>query len=531
MFKMGEYCLNNPPFLLIFFKMKAIIILLFFLSGTVFAQSGQHNRHWVFMDSIHVEFTASGPIVEADSLPFSFAGYRPSTYSNADGVLKVYGSGNNIYNGLGERLEQSPDTNSTNPFNCVILPFQSDSSKFHYFNSSHGNLYGPITCCMIYSIISLGGAVGDTVMFQQSFYPYFQSQAPIHPTIGITAVQHGNGRDWWVIYKQNMSDTFRIYSIVEDTLQGPFFQTLGHSIGNGIEWSPLYNADKFTDLQFNKNGTKLGMITGNGLIQVCDFDRCTGILSNAVRVDSLEPDTTIAPVGSIYSALSLQFAPRNNILYVVRSWNDTLYQYDLDNPNPLSTKYMVYSVPFDTILNQMVAPLGAITLGPDGKIYTAYGGAMCYNPTLPAPYDLGWYLGIINNPDSLGSACNFNPYGLYIGTNCNRQGLINYINYDLGPLVNSPCDTLTTTGLSENPAKPKISLAPNPAQTEATLTWSGMQEGTFVLRDMLGRAVLSEVLNTPSGSTRLDLSTLPKGIHLWQVLSAEYSKNGKLLVE
>jgi hypothetical protein len=58
-----------------------------------------------------------------------------------------------------------------------------------------------------------------------------------------------------------------------------------------------------------------------------------------------------------------------------------------------------------------------------------------------------------------------------------------------------------------------------------------MKEGTFVVRDMLGRAVLSEVLNAPNGTTRLDLSALPKGIYLWQVQSAAYSKNGKLVVE
>jgi uncharacterized protein RhaS with RHS repeats len=76
-----------------------------------------------------------------------------------------------------------------------------------------------------------------------------------------------------------------------------------------------------------------------------------------------------------------------------------------------------------------------------------------------------------------------------------------------------------------------IKVAPNPAQTHATLTWSGVAEGNFVLRDMLGRAVLSEVLNAPNGTTQLDLSALPKGIYLWQVQSSGYTKNGKLVVE
>jgi hypothetical protein len=77
----------------------------------------------------------------------------------------------------------------------------------------------------------------------------------------------------------------------------------------------------------------------------------------------------------------------------------------------------------------------------------------------------------------------------------------------------------------------KITLYPNPAQTQATLTWSGMQEGTFVLRDMLGRTTLQQEITASSGSIKLDLSALPKGIYIWQMLNAGFTKNGKLVVE
>jgi hypothetical protein len=130
-----------------------------------------------------------------------------------------------------------------------------------------------------------------------------------------------------------------------------------------------------------------------------------------------------------------------------------------------------------------------------------------------------------------GSSCDFDRYGIYCNGFKSTYILPNYINYDLGPLIGSPCDTLTTTSISEESTKPQITLYPNPVQTQATLTWSGMQVGNFVLRDMLGRVVLSEVLNAPSGTTRLELSSLPKGIYLWQMQSTAYSKNGKLVVE
>jgi hypothetical protein len=53
------------------------------------------------------------------------------------------------------------------------------------------------------------------------------------------------------------------------------------------------------------------------------------------------------------------------------------------------------------------------------------------------------YLSVINEPDSLGAACNFTPYSFYLGGARTYWGLPNNPDYDLGPLVGSPCDTLS----------------------------------------------------------------------------------------
>jgi len=58
-------------------------------------------------------------------------------------------------------------------------------------------------------------------------------------------------------------------------------------------------------------------------------------------------------------------------------------------------------------------------------------------------------LSVINQPDSLGLACDFQPFSFYLGGARTYYGLPNNPDYELGAWVGSPCDTLTV-GLSEN---------------------------------------------------------------------------------
>jgi hypothetical protein len=209
---------------------------------------------------------------------------------------------------------------------------------------------------------------------------------------------------------------------------------------------------------------------------------------------------------------------------------DSLVQFDLtDFPNSINRSVVWNSyLPVD---NPNAWLIRGIALGPDRKIYVGtHSNAQDYNQW--APIDSGCsYLGVIEYPNVAGMGCSFNRLGLYLNGYLSCYMLPTVVDYDMGPLIGSPCDTLTTTGIYEHNPTPTITLAPNPAQTQATLTWSGVRECNFVLRDMLGRAVLREQFNSPIGTTRLDLSALPKGIYLWQVQSATYSKNGKLVVE
>jgi len=507
----------------------ALPFLLVLSSTSIFAQQ---NKNWILMNSgLQLNWTGNGIIIDSVFPPYPYScGGKTSSFSNDAGQLLFYQSANTIWNKEFTLMEGAPDTslfpNAPYMFALLndnfILPVANDTSLYMAYlaQGSANSFYPPFSSLIKYKVSpwynNLWQPYDGKVLSTDTLFNgggFLGSDA-------ITAVKHGNGRDWWILYHTNFTDSFTIWRQEADgSLTGPLYQEIG-------PYQPLFGYD-WMRLAFTPDGTKMALMMWFN-IWIYDFDRCTGQLSNPVVIDTCtncwDDYANFNYASTQY--YSIVFSPDGSKLYANRI--DSLLQFDLSN-FPVSIQKETIWHSNVSLGNQNCHAIYSLQLGIDQKIYV---GTYTLDAINPLALDSGnAYLGVIRSPNLSGVSCNFDRYGLYLNGYKSDMLLPSQINYDLGPWIGSPCDTLITTGLSELNPTPKITLAPNPAQTEATLTWSGMQEGTFVLRDMLGRAVLSEVLNTPSGSTRLDLSTLPKGIHLWQVLSAEYSKNGKLLVE
>ncbi|MBK7965393.1 MAG: hypothetical protein IPK10_08960 [Bacteroidetes bacterium] len=143
----------------------------------------------------------------------------------------------------------------------VIVPDPSNINRFYVFcagvtNVKHG---------LFYSIVDLSynGGLGKVV----------QKNIQIrNDTIcdGITAVRHGNGRDWWVIaqsWKTILTNDITAYLINPNGVFANTTQFIG----------TLTTLDGFKRLKYNIDGNHIYNVSANGLINRFDFDRCTGI--------------------------------------------------------------------------------------------------------------------------------------------------------------------------------------------------------------------------------------------------------------
>ena len=254
---------------------------------------------------------------------------------------------------------------------------------------------------------------------------------------GITAVRHGNGRDWWIIarnWKTQLTDDIMVF------LVSPVGVTALPKQHIGV---PTY-IDGFIRMKFNQEGTRMYNVAAQGIIERYDFDRCTGLFSNTITYEN-----TLAN-NKIY--WGFEVSPDESKIYTTSIYQtanlDTSYliQFDLNASNFLTSADTLYT---------FTAPEtpGILELGPDNKIYlsttwagpdTCFDYLYCYGTINTTNTNIS----VINSPDSSGAACDFQPFSFYLGGHKAYWGLPNNPNYELGAWVGSPCDTLTV-GIGE----------------------------------------------------------------------------------
>ena len=202
-----------------------------------------------------------------------------------------------------------------------------------------------------------------------------------------------------------------------------------------------------------------------------DFDRCSGEFSNPITIyNETSTDSTISLTG----AASVEFSPNARFIYISNVTN--LNQYDLQSTNVQDSVRLYTALPND------YAQIGMIQLAPNGKLYgcTWNGGF--------------WFFHVVNHPDSAGLNCNF-IYGGQPTSSANSNCLPNMINYNLGSLTNSGCDTIKTdttktgVGLIKITGNDLLRIMPNPADKYAYVEMGIHGSYEFELLNATGQLV------------------------------------------
>ncbi|MBK7964953.1 MAG: T9SS type A sorting domain-containing protein [Bacteroidetes bacterium] len=311
----------------------------------------------------------------------------------------------------------------------VIVPDPSDINRFYIFCAGVTN----VKQGLFYSIVDLSynGGLGKVVQKNVQLR---------NDTIcdGITAVRHGNGRDWWVIaqsWKTILTNDITAYLINPNGVFANTTQFIG----------TLTTLDGFKRLKYNIDGNHIYNVSANGLINRFDFDRCTGIFSNPIIYSGINN-----PHDDYFG---FEVSPDESKLYTSQNLQtlngDTSYiiQFDLNSPNFLASA--------DTLGTYLTPDIsGLLKLGPDGKYMlsitwagpdTCYDYLYCYGTVNTTNSNLS----VINYPDSGGAACDYQPFSFYLGGHKAYFGLPNNPNYELDTLHGSTCDTLTSVGIQD----------------------------------------------------------------------------------
>ena len=306
---------------------------------------------------------------------------------------------------------------------------------------------------------------------------------------GINAIKHGNGKDWWLITRRvepTYTVGFNYWDIYLITDSG-----IVDSLTLNVGTLNLANACKTA---VSQDGKKIAFTNNMDLVEIFDFDRCTGIISNP-KVAQFQ-----IPFGGD-AFFGVEFSPNGNVLYTSELGNSKIFQYDLTAPNILQTRTIIYHDTSSTGL-----PFGGLKLAPDGHIYFTRWGCT--------------HLGVIYNPDTLGLGCNFYPDTFYLGGHISNMSLPNNPNYELGPDSGSVCDTL---GLG-SPKPPhggltQLRIFPNPTTGTFTIVYTHRYGGDITCKvfDLLGNIEYQNSFDNATNNQTIKLKNVPSGIYLVKV--------------
>lgn len=335
----------------------------FLLSAAWFttqAQTLKTYNNWYLGYGAGLTFNGGTPQALTDGQLQSAAGC--ASISDENGQLLFYTDGNTIWNRRHEIMPGATDLggNGQSTQAALIVPYQNSTRQFYVFSvASQAQQTG-----VHYAIVtmSLDGGFGKLDVKNQELVA--------SSTEKITAVNHCNNLNHWIITHDSGSNTFRV-NLLNDN--GLIPTATLYQVGSVHQQNKGY-------MKPSHDGKKLAVAVSDslhaGFLEVFDFDNTTGAITNPVKLEN--PDLS-GPYG-------VEFSPDNKLLYVSTLFSKKIYQLEVDG---LATRAILTAQPQQTYS----AGLGALQLGPDGKIYG----------TQPDET----YLMAINQPNQSGPGCEF----------------------------------------------------------------------------------------------------------------------------
>ncbi len=383
-------------------------VLLLILPCTLFSQ--QEASYWYFGNNAGLHFetnTTTGAVtVSAETNGQLNTIEGCATISDPNGNLLFYTDGSTVYNRNHQIMQNGTGLlgNATSTQSAIIVPFPGDCSRYYIFT-----IFGTLD----YSVVDMNLDQGNGAVTTKN------SRLATATDEKLTAVKVPNENAYWVI-AQIDNTYFHAYKITSSGVSNPIISRI----------NPRMGGDTRGYLKVSPNGKWLASANYDEGLFLFEFNDQTGV----VDVNNIH---LFDPPGTERSAYGVEFSSSSNLLYLLASNDNSppskIYQFDLTDSSPLTTGEVVHS--------SSKFARGGLQLGIDQKIYHA----------LVTNYSSGYtHLGVINNPNLRGTACDYVIDGVSLGGKTSTQGLppfiqsffLNDIQLDNGPVD----DTGNTSG-------------------------------------------------------------------------------------
>lgn len=371
------------------------------MNGYAFGQGEANN--WYFGENAGITFNTK-PVSALTNGQINTV-VDQACMSSKKGQLLFYTDGNSVWDSTHTITSNGKWLNKDSTKYgeaCVIVPKPGSPKQYYIFRVEYES--GKSSVCYSIFDMTLNSGKGDIISTQK--------RVRIADASGgrITACQHPNGKDYWLITME-----------MDNTAGGVGWpheaQTLNAWLvsSSGISSNPVKSkiGRQFNyggQIKVSPDGTKIATTSSTPALDSCligDFDAYSGKVSNLWRI-------------KLYAAWGFEFSATSNHIYVAESGAiNQLYQF---NSKALSiTDFHNSKIFIDSIArgSANLKPYSSMQLGPDKKIYICRAWDTC--------------LDVINAPDSAGKACRAQKGAVYLGGKRAIVGLPNFMQSFFNP--------------------------------------------------------------------------------------------------
>lgn len=486
------------------------ILLLILLPLSVILCQGKRDYIWIFGGSnstlndtnfyrFHIDFTNQKRKIYISNKDYRIH-QNNASICDKNGKLLLYTSGcwisDRLYrpmpNGIineGTGHDQSCKFGDyITPFGTLILP--TPGSNEHFFVIHKFKEYVQDTLSIVASTkllytlvdISLNNGNGDVISKNNVAINEYVSYSDL------TATRHSNNIDWWVISPGRANNK---YFVVQMTDQGPM-PYKEQSIGLDF----YFLDDGGSQSCFSPDGKHYARMTPSNGLFLMDFDRSSGTLSNFRNIVT-GSETNDHTVG-------VAFSPDSRFVYLSYRWD--LYQYDTQDPDPVSA--LIHLDTWDGYVEDGIWAAGfdAAMLGPDCKIYIRTGTS-------------NKVMHVIHDPNQKGLDCHFQQHGIQLPA-WNHASIPNFVNYRLG--YEPVCDSNLVMSFIGNPNEfiYDALLYPNPVNKELNIEFH--EPNNFIksasLLNAAGQLIKKYSFTSISQKQTIQLDDIQSGVYFVKII-------------
>lgn len=354
----------------------------------------KESNRWYFGNNAGIDFNTEPPTPLTDGVMTTYEGC--ATVCDANGDLLFYTNGITIWNRQHEVMQNGDNLNghASATQSAIIVPKPGATGIYYIFTVDA--VENRLANGARYSIVDISQNGGLGLVTTKNIL------LANNASERIIAARHCNGKDFWIISHQRNNDVFEAYLLTGTGVStSPVRSSVGSSHTGG-EWTAAGS------MKVSPNGDWLAIAIRNDRtptsVELFTFNNETGLLRLS----------TSFPIADDL-AMSVEFSPDNSKLYFSAGRYATtgkVYQADLSSRNPLQirdSRIMIASTNSQW--------WGVLQLAPNGKIYLAKW--------------MSSSLGVINNPNARGIACNFQESGFDLAGKSSYLGLPNLMAYTL----------------------------------------------------------------------------------------------------